>query len=520
MNGIEALWSLPLARAVAWALTHFLWQGALVGLLLAAALVLLEGKSASLRYAASVGTLAILLALPVATTLWLMWTETGLNPESAASLLNRMPVPSKLEPVPADRWQKILPWFLAFWTLGVAVLSVYNLGGWLHVRRLRSRGTRPLPESWEKVVEGLRWRLGIARAVRVLETSSLTVPAVIGWLRPVILVPVSALTGLTPRQLEVILVHELAHVRRHDYLVNLLQTVVETLLFYHPVVWWVSRVIRLEREHCCDDLAVAVCGDRLVYVRALAELEGLRPACPRLVLASASGPLLTRIRRIAGLPAQSSRRSWLAGILALGLLPLGALNISIMALREYEALGFGDLPRQELVELVSHGVTPEYIREWKRSGYPTRKPTSLDELRHYAESLRELHDHEITPVEFWAMIGRGFDEPHLLKEQGITLRYVQELEDLGYHGLSRDQLIRFRKQGIDARILQDLSALGYRNLPAEDLIAIKENKVDPAFIQKARTQEGRNLSVAELVKLRQEARLQKTLREEPWMGGG
>jgi beta-lactamase regulating signal transducer with metallopeptidase domain len=526
MNGIEVLSSVPLMRPVAWALTHFLWQGALVGVLLAAALVLLDGKSASLRYAVSVGALALLLALPVATTFWLAraWEKAVApveRPLSGVASPDDRPASASAEPDLGPPCPEALLWFLAFWTSGVAILSLYNAGGWIQVRRLRSRGIRPVPESWETIVDGLRRRLGIARAVRILETSALAVPAVIGCLRPVILVPASALTGLTPRQLEAILAHELAHVRRHDYLVNLLQTMVETLLFYHPVVWWVSRVIRREREHCCDDLAVALCGDRMVYARALAELEGLRAAPPHLVMASANGPLLARIRRIASLPSESSR-SWLAGVLALSLLPVGAaLHISSAAgpLREYQALGFGDLPRQELFELARHGVTPEYIREWKRSGYPTRKPTNLDEVRHYAESLRELRDHEITTAEFWAMIDRGYDEPHLLKEQGITLRYVRELETLGYRDLSRDQLIRFRKQGIDNKILQEFAALGYHELSPKDLLALTENEIDAELIQKARAREGRNPSVAELVKLRQETRLHEIIREESWMGG-
>ena len=106
----------------------------------------------------------------------------------------------------------------------------------------------------------------------ILESGAVAVPTLVGWVKPVVLLPAAALSGLSPEQLQAILAHELAHVRRHDYLVNLLQSMVETLLFYHPATWWVSAQVRAEREHCCDDLAVEVCGDRLVYVSALAEL--------------------------------------------------------------------------------------------------------------------------------------------------------------------------------------------------------------------------------------------------------
>src|SRR5213075_1678041 len=135
----------------------------------------------------------------------------------------------------------------------------------------------------------------LRRAVKLVESAAVEVPAVISWLRPVVLLPASTLTGLAPKQIEMVLAHELAHIRRHDFLVNILQAVVETLMFYHPAVWWMSRRLRIERENCCDDLAVAVCGDALQYARALTRLEELRGG-PRIALAANGGSLLTRVR--------------------------------------------------------------------------------------------------------------------------------------------------------------------------------------------------------------------------------
>ena len=159
-------------------------------------------------------------------------------------------------------------------------------------------------------------QLHIRRPVRLLESASVAVPTVIGWLRPVVLMPASALAGLSPEQVQAILAHELAHIRRHDYLVNLLQTLVETLLFYHPAVWWLSRRIRAEREHCCDDLAVSLCGDPYTYARALADLEGLRTPSVPLALAATGGSLLERVRRLVR-PSHAGRApGWAAGIAA------------------------------------------------------------------------------------------------------------------------------------------------------------------------------------------------------------
>jgi hypothetical protein len=150
----------------------------------------------------------------------------------------------------------------------------------------------------------------VSRRVRLLPTDRVDSPSVIGWLRPVILAPVGVLSGLAPQQVEALLAHELAHVRRHDYLVNVLQGIAESLLFYHPAVWWISNQIRTEREHCCDDLAVEASGDVLVYARALAALESMRPAHFRAALSANDGSLLRRIRRLADPMAAHRPAGW------------------------------------------------------------------------------------------------------------------------------------------------------------------------------------------------------------------
>jgi thiol-disulfide isomerase/thioredoxin len=177
-------------------------------------------------------------------------------------------------------------------------LSLRNLGGFVHLQLLKHRHVRPLGELWRRRAEALARRLRLRREVRLVESLVLQVPAAIGWLRPVVLIPSSALTGIQPDLLEAVLLHELAHIRRHDYLVNLLQTVVETLGFFHPAVWWVSRQIRLERENCCDDAAVAALGDTPRFARALLRLEEIRQQPPELALAGTGGILMKRITRL------------------------------------------------------------------------------------------------------------------------------------------------------------------------------------------------------------------------------
>ncbi|HLM57417.1 MAG TPA: M56 family metallopeptidase, partial [Pyrinomonadaceae bacterium] len=302
----------PLAHALGRAILHSLWQGAAVAGLLAAALSLLRGRGANVRYALSCAALALMLLLPAAT----VWQVSGAAQESLAAEESattgakqagksgpdggavhadeRAAVESRASSTRrADAFgiKSLLPWLSLVWLTGVAVLLARMLGGLVYARRLRRRGVSPVGEFWQERARDISRRLGLARAVRVLESTLVQVPTAVGWLRPVVLLPASALVGLTPQQLETILAHELAHIRRHDYLLNLLQIVAETLLFYHPAAWWVSRRVRAEREHVCDDLAVRVCGgDALAYARALTRMERLRRApAPQVALAADGG---------------------------------------------------------------------------------------------------------------------------------------------------------------------------------------------------------------------------------------
>src|SRR5262245_32870159 len=294
MIDLEHMLAQPLVEALGWGLIHFIWQGTLVALLLAGVLRMLRGASTNARYATACAALLLMLMAPPVTIAIIGSsapgeTANGLPPVSAAQPESRrLAVEIETADAPAQSadvtasprpWSSVwsaslvssLPWMILLWLLGVVFFSLRLIGGWLYTRRLKSHGTRSLEERWRQALRRLCSQLRVTRPVRLLESALVKVPMVIGWLRPVILLPVGALSGLTPQQLEAIIAHELAHIRRHDYLINLLQALIETLLFYHPAVWWVSRRIRQEREHCCDDLAVAVCGDACAYARALLE---------------------------------------------------------------------------------------------------------------------------------------------------------------------------------------------------------------------------------------------------------
>jgi beta-lactamase regulating signal transducer with metallopeptidase domain len=326
--------------AVGAAILHSLWQGALVGVLTALSLWVLRGSAASVRY-----TVACL-GLAGLTTAWLMTAVSYANqvegPESAALVTysgapqstapiaqgsSTLLVPGNV-PVPAapfTPWpERLETWSRAavpLWFAGVVVLSIRLAFGWREVRRIRRASSEPLTGRWTERVKSLTERLRISTPVRVVQSAMVQVPMLIGWVRPVILIPASVVSGLTTAQLEAVIAHELAHVRRHDYIANIVQTAAEILLFYHPACWWISKQIRAEREHCCDDVAVSVCGDGVLYAEALASLETLRSGSPAFSLAATDGVLMRRIRRlVAAAPAETNWwPTWAAGAVPLTL---------------------------------------------------------------------------------------------------------------------------------------------------------------------------------------------------------
>lgn len=372
MTAPTDLLSTAAAQTLGWTLLHFLWQGAVIALILAIVLWLTKGSSPNLHYLVSCVCLALMVLLPIFTYALLAPSiqavpdvSYDLKPapawEARATAPSAHKTPSTLPPAAAthDGLEPFLPYLVAFWLIGVLLLSVRLLGGLWLLHKLKTRFSQAVSEALLAKCRELAQRLGVGRAVGLRESLAVRVPLVIGWLRPLILLPPSAISGLSVGQLELILAHELAHVRRNDYFINLLQHLAETLLFYHPAVWWVSAKIREEREHCCDDLALLVCnGDKLSYAKALAKLEDMRLF--RLAPAATGGSLISRIQRLAGkavLPQTTSPAQWTVG-LALILAPLLAFTFANAGQRQPALLGTYRTEPFTVAELTQHGFTP------------------------------------------------------------------------------------------------------------------------------------------------------------------
>lgn len=319
MTLIQTWVQTPLAQAIGWTLVHSLWEGALVALVLAAALWAFRSSRA--RYAAACLAMLAMLA-------GFGFTFTRLMPRQRSQVVTvvngrgaLLPAGLEAPKIPVrHRAADFLPWLAPFWIAGVAIFHLRSLASWMAARRLRRTGVCLAPDHWRERLDRLRARVRLSRPVTLLESCLAEVPVVIGYVRPAILMPVGLLAGLPVGQVEAILLHELAHIRRYDYLVNLLQASVEGFLFYHPAVWWISGLIRAERENCCDDLVVATLGDAHEYAAALAALEQNRWSVSEAVPAATGGDLMQRIRRLLNRP-EAPRRAltpiFSAGILAI-----------------------------------------------------------------------------------------------------------------------------------------------------------------------------------------------------------
>ena len=308
-----------LEQALRTALLDFVWQGVVVAFLLWMVLFVMRRRSANARYIASCLALVTLVALPIL-TVCVAYTRpipARINEQFLSSVPQTVAAVWKGSVASAPDWLGSLGSLaIPAWALGVILFSLRLAWGSRQVAVLRRSG-EPAEGPVLAVAAAIGSRLGLTRPVRLLITSLAEGPSVVGWIRPVILLPAATLIGLTPEQLEAVLAHEFAHIRRYDYLVNVLQMVVETLLFYHPAVWWTSARIRHERELCCDDLAVSLCGDPVCYARALTKLERLRTFAPKMAMGSNDGPLLYRIQRLTGAATRRFGPSRLPGILAI-----------------------------------------------------------------------------------------------------------------------------------------------------------------------------------------------------------
>ena len=547
-----------MTEAIGMALVHLLWQGALVAALLATALHLTS--RANLRYALSCAALALLLALGVATAYVSYETPVRILPiTDVDTAIANGSIPAGAAFAVSDPWLDVTAFvrlhsrtLVLVWMAGVIVLA-FRLGmSWRSAHRLAVRVASPAPAEWQVTVNRLAEAIGLRRAVRVLSTAAVEVPAVIGWLRPAILLPISTLGGLSPTQLEMILAHELAHIRRHDFFVNMLQSVVETLLFYHPAVWWISRQVRVEREHCCDDMAVTICGNPIQYARALTVLEQLRDRVPATAVAANGGSLFQRVRRLVTRnDGNTVMNGWTAAAAVVTLAAVVSLSsLPALADRALEATpAASEIDVQAATPVAAETPEPdeEPYPELAPEAEPAEEPLEpLEPLEALepAEAL-EMDDFDdvididadmiaetvesamlhVPPMAFAPFPPFPFvdgiddddreapetpeatsdrftiDELIALKIHNLTPEYINGMQQAGLGKLSIKQIMALKIQSVSPKYIQDLRGAGITLNNYRDVIALKVHSVTPEFVRSLRAAGYDKLTARDLARL-------------------
>lgn len=342
MNVISSIISENLINALGWTIIHSLWQGALIAIGFALVLFFMRRFSARTRYLVGVMGLMLILALSVVTFVSIYAPGMQGAPAitgaegSAAAVTGAENTGGNvtLAALFKNYFNRHLPLVVTIWMLGVLVLVLRLAGGFIYNQRVKVHRTRPLPTSWQNRLETFCRRTGIHKPIGLVESALVKIPMTIGHFKPVILFPLGLVTGLPRDQVEALLAHELAHILRKDYLVNILQNLVDILFFYHPGVRWISSHVRAERENCCDDIAVSLSGDSLNVARALTNIQGSDMRIPDPAMAArgkmtGSYGLLARIKRLLRPPARGS--DFAAGAVGASILIVGLLTLVVSA---------------------------------------------------------------------------------------------------------------------------------------------------------------------------------------------
>ncbi len=349
MSILRDIFSEQFIHALGWTLLHSLWQGALIALIIALLLVFLHRFSARFRYMLYSGSLLLFAGL-AGFTFILSYasypTKAGAEGPLNTASIALLPVQAAELTAGADGFSAAgifdrlaaychehLPLFVGIWLLGVLLMMLRFLGGYALVRRYRHQRVRPVAGKWDLRFSSLATRIRVPRSVRLMESALVKMPMAIGWLKPVVLIPLGMLNGVPAAQMEAILAHELAHIKRRDYLMNLFQSLLEVIFFYHPAVWWLSANIRSERENICDDIAINLTGNSMEFIKALTRIQEINLGSPALA-AGLSGKnknrLINRIRRLTG--KQKIRTGFTEGFIAVLVLMISMAGLSAAAM--------------------------------------------------------------------------------------------------------------------------------------------------------------------------------------------
>jgi beta-lactamase regulating signal transducer with metallopeptidase domain len=474
-------------EALGWTLIHFCWQAAAIAIVYKLAdLAMTKGRTQA-RY---VLALTALLGMLVASIGTLAYEESLYRQTATSSAhgilgakpsLQIIPRPLAVIDMPAAPRETakllagdVMPYLDFFWLVGVFCLSARTIGGWWLIRRLRHSALQKAPHTLRIGLDRIRLQMGIPRFVDLRISNRIAGPLTVGVIRPLILLPITALTSLSPEQLEVVLAHELGHIRRADYFWNILQTMVETLFFFHPAVWWISHRLREQRELCCDDIAVETCHDPAVYATALLRLEEQRKTHLHLAMAldgnQSRVSLRARILRILGDPEEQPR----------DLKPLSLAGMAIL-------LGLFICPLPQV--FASFKVAPKVSASIIHAVKNTVRPHAAIKA---TQTLAPVAAPAPAPAPAASMVIASRDGATIdIAEQNAPIAtegksdYIDRMRAAGYN-VDLDKYIAMKTQDITPEYAEQMTKATGERPSADDLIALKVQDVTPDYIAKMR----------------------------------
>lgn len=499
--------------ALGWTLLHFCWQGAAIAFIYAAVDRMTFRAGLRVRY--GVAILALMM-MPLAAVVTFVEQERLVvhvpvgGHEVAASQLGVMhaglvkglpmaaPMVESSELWIAGNARYLLPWIDGVWMAGVLLLALRAAGGWYELQLLRRRAVAVIPMEVEASFRRVSKQLRMGRKVVLRVSDEVISPMAMGVWRAAILLPVSALMQLSPAQLESVLVHELAHIRRWDYLYNLLQTTVECLLFFHPAVWWVSRCARDLREACCDEVAARSCEDPMVYAEALLQLEEQRSRTLQLAMAAKGhdGSLLMRVRQILGEGMTMERttasgvRVAVAGAIVLGLLMgsrvASGLNLAhrfkpvtaavkreVAAIAPQAATAVAASPAPPVVTpAIAPIVVPDVV--------PMPAPVVVENPQ--AEGRGEDYIKQMRAAGYPLDLNNDLDTLISLRSLGVTPEYAREMKHIGLGAPTLHELISLKSVGVSPEYAKAMAQIGMEAPSLNDLVGLKSLGVTPEYV--------------------------------------
>jgi beta-lactamase regulating signal transducer with metallopeptidase domain len=518
-------------EALGWTLIHFCWQAGAIALLYKLADLAMAKERTQARYVLALATLLGMLGASIGTLAYeetmyrqtATFAATGIS--GAKPSLQIIPRPLAVIDLPSAPRETakllasdVMPYLDFFWLVGVLCLSARTIGGWWLIRRLRHSALQKAPHTLRIGLDRIRLQMGVPRFVDLRISNRIAGPLTVGVIRPLILLPITALTSLSPEQLEVVLAHELAHIRRADYFWNILQTMIETLFFFHPAVWWISHRLREQRELCCDDIAVETCHDPAVYATALLRLEEQRKTHLHLAMAldgnQSRVSLRARILRILGDPEEQPRDlkplslAGMTALLVLFICPLPQVLASFKAAPKVSA---------SIIHAVQHKVRPHaavraaLAQPSAMVPTPAPAPKAAITLVSPDGAKIEVAEQNAPPATdgksdyIDQMRAAGYnvdlDKYVAMKVQDITPEYALQMTKATGERPSADDLIALKVQDVTPEYMSRMRAAGYSG-DLHKFIAMKVQDITPEYAEQMAKATGERPNVDELIALK------------------